>query len=253
MTENPFRIQNFQDLSSNKKDYTFLFYGASGTGKSYLAAQAHKTLILACDPGAKGGLPEAVLKVNKNSIPFIPVKSYSELLSIAGSMEKIMEDYEVLVIDSISYLYRTIMSDILSKVGREIPRFDEWNLAAQRTRRLIEALGELHKNIIYTALETLNKDEITGRIFGGPSLPGKLSGELPQACDIVLHMTVTQSRTSLSQTKSEIKYIGHSTPDDIWFAKDRTGKLAPSVIVPEENSWSIFNSLFSREQPKGKE
>lgn len=200
---------------------TFLFYGTTGSGKTYLSGQFPNPLILACDPGQYGGSMSA----KKFNPKVIRITSYDQLLSLLPTLERyIKKEIDTIVIDSVSYLQRIVMNNILIKTGRETPRFDEWNLLVERMRNLINKFADFKCFTVLTATEQIQKDEITGRLIGSPNLPGKLAQELPQACDVVCRLFVT---SSLTPSGKQIKYRFQSTPDDIWISRDRTGTLPP--------------------------
>lgn len=218
-----------------------LFYGQSGSGKTRLACEifGSDTLLLSCDPGGLGGALSAIHLKPKH----IKVDSHSQLVALIPLLKKDAgKEFKCLVVDSVSYLQRIFMSSILQTIGRELPRFEEWNLCVERMRNIIKQIAELDCHVIFTATEDTQKDEITGAIFGGPNLPGKLAKELPQACDIVAHLMATSAYNS--QGKREVVYKMINVPDGVWFARDRTSKLPAECIVgknPVDSTISIGN------------
>ncbi len=219
---------------------TLLFYGASGVGKTRLVGQWPDVLILACDPGAYGGAISARKFRPKVKI----IRSYQEIFDFSLTCQKyIGKEIKALAIDSLSYLQRIIMADILTKSLREVPRVDEWGLCAQRMRKLIVKLSEYNCVTIFTCTEQIVKDEISGKLIGGPNLPGKLAQELPQACDIVLRLSAT---TSLSEEGVKVVYKFQSTPDDIWYAKDRLNILPPMAEVDIKHFEPFFKPSINQ-------
>lgn len=213
-----------------------LLYGTSGSGKTYLAAQFPEPLFLACDPGPLGGLSS----VRRFSPLYKRVQRYEDLLNALPVLRREAgRAFQTVVVDSVTYLQRIVMQQILSRTGREIPRFEDWNLCVERLRHLIVSFGELNCNLVMTALELLSKDEFTGRLLGHPNVPGKLAQELPATVDIVLHLYTRTGYTA--QGQRQVQYMFSSAPDEIWVAKDRTGLLPKEAPA----SWESISILFS--------
>lgn len=219
---------------------TILLYGKSGVQKTRLAAQVPDVLFLACDTGQYGGMLSAM----EFDPLFIKVTSYGQYQNLIPELEKDAgKEWKTLVIDSITSFRRIVMRNILLLTGREVPRFDEWNLCVERMRTALNTLGALNANLIITATELVTKDEDSGRIIeGGPDLPGKLAVEVPTAVDIALHLYTKVGFTK--EGKRFVNYLMSSTPDEIWVGKDRTGTLA--IECP--TSFDSLKHLFIQEK-----
>jgi len=231
--------RQFLDLSE-KEDDILLLYGPSGVGKSLLVAQFPDVLILGCDPGKRGGVPKTA---DKYKPKVIKVESYSHMMGLIPVLkEKAGKEFGMLAIDSASFLHRMVMSNILTMVGREIARFEEWNLAQERMKKILERTCEIPCPIIFTALDGTAKDEITGKVTGGPDLPGKLQGEFPRYCSVVARLFV---RTSYDKSGTLLSlYKFRVVGDDTWVGKDRTGLLPKEG----ETKWETFAPLFKKKE-----
>lgn len=220
---------------------TFLFYGPSGVGKTRLSSMFPNPLILSCDPGMLGGAASA-----KDGVKQMKVANYDQLMSVFPTLQQYAgTEFNTLVVDSITYLGKLTMAHILKSVGREIPRFDEFNLNYARVARVINMFSDLRCHIIFTAIDKIDKDEVTGKMYGGPDLVGKLSKELPQAVDTCCRLFVTTGYNN--QGKLETKYRFRSVPDDMYIAKDRHS------ILPSEadSNFEVFKPFFMKEELEG--
>lgn len=223
-TELPWEVMDEESDSETQR--IILFYGPSGVGKTYLSAQFVEPLILSFDPGKKGG----ALSAQKFRPKQLKVESYEQLKGLLPVLEEHAgKEFKTLVIDSASYLSRLVMNELLMKIGKEIPRFEEWNLLVERMRKLALAFTDMDCHVIFTAVDTIQKNELTGELYGGPDLPGKLSKELPQYCDVVARLIVgSEFRTVGGKAKRVPSYTYTVVGDSTYIAKDRTGLLETS-------------------------
>ena len=207
-----------------------LLYGASGTGKTTLAAMAPgRQLFLIADPGNPVqsilGARQIGLVLNNQPLPLVAkLETYQQVTEALQALQTSPPSIDYLVIDSVTYLQRLVMRNILQRIGREQPRFEEWGLCQERLRNLLRMISDFPWNIIYTATEDVIRDELTGRLLGGPNLPGKLATELPQCCNIVARLFVKSSFNDKMQ--KQINYFYQSAPDEMFIAKDVTNKLS---------------------------
>lgn len=228
MSETKFPWTNLEEASI--KRYIFLLYGDAGSGKTVLAARFPEPLILSCDPGSLGGCMSAV----KFKPKFLRIESYIQFLNLIPALrEQAGKEFKTVVMDSMSYFQRLVMKPIIEAVGREKPRFDEWSLCIERMRSTINVVADINANIVFTATTNLSKDEVTGQIFGGPDLPGKLQKELPQACDVVLRLFAQSGYSTTGQRTVRYKYI--SVPDGVFPARDRTRVFPTEGDISEDN------------------
>lgn len=217
-----------------------LFYGPSGVGKTYLAAQFPDPLILSFDPGLLGG----ALSAAKFSPKQMKIDSYEQLMDGIPSLEEYAgKEFKTLVVDSASYLSRLVMRHILLKSGVEIPKFEQWNLLAERMRKLCLTLTDLDCHVIFNAVDTLQKNEVTGDIYIGPDLPGKLAKELPQYCDVVAKLKViSELKAVKGKAVRSPSYTYTIVSDGTYVAKDRTGLLDTEGPSTYESFEVLFNT-----------
>lgn len=227
---------------------TILTYGPSGVGKTRLAAQFPEPLLLSFDPGTMGGSTSAT----NFGVKQMKVTNYNEIINLLPTLKQYAgTEFKTLVVDSVTYLGKLVMANILQAANREIPRFEEWGLNYTRTARLINNFSELPCHIVFTAIDKMDKDEVTGKISFGPSLPGQLQKELPQAVDICMRLFTTTGYDQQGKLKVTYKY--RTVPDDTWIGKDRTQLLPAEGIVPETDALNtLLKPLFLPEELNSK-
>lgn len=215
-----------------------LIYGASGTGKTELIgtlAELGEILVIDIDKGWK------TLKFSKRIQPFkdrITVVSFDEFkdldevykLAKANDPKRwkqcigVEKKFDWIIFDTWSELQWNMMQQLrdeqgLSSTGlkyRKGIQIQHWGMLTDLNKLSIEALRDCDVNIVLTMQETMSKDEISGQIFGGPAIHGKLVNEMPAYFDIVVHTTVDLQGNFIASTK----------PKGKWPAKTRIKDLA---------------------------
>lgn len=228
-----------KNLMDDVNDSVFaLIYGASGTGKTELIgtlAELGEILVIDIDKGWK------TLKFSKRVKPFrdkITVVSFDEFrdLDDAYKLAKandpkrwkqrigVEKKFDWIIFDTWSELQWNMMQQLRDEQGlnstelkyRKNVQIQHWGMLTDLNKLSIEALRDCDVNIVLTMQETMSKDEISGQIFGGPAIHGKLVNEMPAYFDIVVHTTVDLQGNFIASTK----------PKGKWPAKTRIKDLA---------------------------
>jgi len=238
-------------LDGALKYLTLCFYGQSGAGKSLIAGgwPQRPTLLLACDPGPFGGAQTLVQLPEEARPDIVVLRSWSDFLEVEREIRTAVEkgEYRTIVVDSLTHLQAYIAQDMLRGTPREALRIDDYRLLQARTRRLIQTLADLPSTTIFTALESYEKDELTGQMTRVPDLVGQLGRALPQYCDIVARFVPSSGYDSKGQRLT--KYKAYVDGDETFVAKDRTGRL-PKVIDLTGPSWDGFTPILGEGEEK---
>lgn len=227
-----------KDLLGNNTDTVFaLIYGGSGTGKTELIGtlgELGKVLIIDIDKGYK------TLKYSKRVEPFrdnlyvVSFDTFKDLdaaykLAKDNDPEKwdkaigIKEKFDWIVFDTWSELQWAIQQQLRTEQGinsttleyRKNLQIQHWGMMTDLNKLSVESLRDCDVNIVLTMQETMTRDEISGQIFGGPAIHGKLVQEMPAYFDIVVHTTVDLQGNFIASTK----------PKGKWPAKTRIGTI----------------------------
>lgn len=222
---------------------TILLYGPSGSGKTYLAAQFPDPLILGCDPGVLGGAMSAI----KFGVKHLKVTNYQEMMNVLPTLKaNAGVEFKTIIVDSITFFGKLCLKNILERVGREKPQFDEWGLNYARVANFINNICEMKCHVVFTAIDKLNKDEVTGKIMGEPMLPGQLAKELPQSVDVCARLFTVTGYDNSGKLKVTYKY--RTVPDDLYFAKDRSQLLKAEGELQSQGLPEDWKSLFKPEE-----
>lgn len=200
-----------------------LVYGGSGTGKTHFAGtfnKAGEVFFFDFDGGMR------TLR-GWDNISFITITEtlprptgWSEFSRLLPQVEKdvIEGKYNTVVIDSLTTLGDAALNSVMhqnNKVGQQ-PTFPEWGEQMRRIKMTVDRVLTWRCNVILTAHEEFNKDEVTGKVWCLPMVTGKLSNRIGINFDEVYHLSV-------EGTKDKTEYSMLTRADRYYTAKSRLG------------------------------
>ena len=191
-----------------------LIYGKAGAGKTWLTRTAPSPIILSAESG--------VLSLRDVSIPMIQIRNVQDLTEAhqwaLNSAEA--RQFSTLYLDSISEIGEVVLANAKALVKDPRQAYGE---LIEKMLSTIKAFRDLPgKNVVMAAKQEPNKDEMTGIVTYGPSMPGsKLGPQLPYLFDEVFRIAVNKTPQGVEyrflQTHADLQYDG----------KDRSGALDP--------------------------
>lgn len=219
----------------NAKDYTggerkYLIYGFTGAGKTtatltfpgkkmyYIFDPAGLESLAGHDVDYEMFVPDMTIKksqLGKGSSHVKMVrpdpKAYPEF---EEALEKHIEDgylnnYDVIIFDSITTLMTMMMAYILDAQGRgnAPPEYQDYYFRSDGMQNLVRVLSSLRgKTIVFTAHTVTTQDKVTGRIQTVIYLPDALKTNLPLLFSEVLYLSVESSR------QGELEYSVQTSP-----------------------------------------
>ena len=191
-----------------------LVYGKSGAGKTKLAATAPAPIILSAESG--------ILSLREFQIPMIQIKTVADLTEVHQWAQNSAEakQFATIYIDSISEIGEVVLANAKAQVKDPRQAYGE---LIEKMMSTIKAFRDLPgKNVVMAAKQEPIKDEMTGIVQYGPSMPGsKLGPQLPYLFDEVF-------RLGVGKTPQGVEYRFLQTGPDLQYdAKDRSGSLDP--------------------------
>ena len=227
------------DLLSKDNGKVFgLIYGNSGTGKTELIGtlgELGEVLIIDIDKGYKTLKYSDRVKPYRDKLHVVSFDEFKDLdsaykLAKANDPKKwkqaigIEMKFDWIVFDTWSELQWSMMQKLRKDNGldssvldyRKNIQIQHWGMMTDLNKLAVESLRDCDVNIIFTMQETMSKDEISGQIFGGPAIHGKLVQEMPAYFDIVVHTSVDIQGNFVASTK----------PKGKWPAKSRIKTIA---------------------------
>jgi len=217
-----------------------LLYGAMGTGKTTLLATFPGVFIIDTDAGG--------MTIRKKHVRFVPcyeakgiIKRVLSILAAAKSHNPPFDkgDIKTIALDSISVFSNSAIVDLIAQTGRDPMEvkagYDEYG----RLLNVQLAIGKLLKslsreyNIVVTALPTVDKDENTGSMIGGPLLVGQYRNLIGADFDEVYYLAT-------EGTKDNVKHVLYTSKTSFFDAKTRIGGLPYKMEDPTYDKLAKF-------------
>ena len=224
------------DLNAPDTDPVFaLVYGASGTGNTHLMGtlgELGQVLIIDIDQGIKTlrnapDLLEAKWNDNITVVSFDQFKDLDEAYKLVHANDpklwtkkfgiEITEPFDWIAWDTWSEIQWYMLEELRSKdsemkgVGlnfRKNVQIQHWGMMTDLNKLAIQQLRACSVNQVFTMQEKLDKDELSGAVYGGPAIHGKMVQEMPTFFDIVVHTYTDLSGNYCATNKSKGKWPG---------------------------------------------
>lgn len=177
---------SFQDLfpeiislEDDEESVNLMVYGAPGTGKTVLGGSADRALFLA--PEDDGTISAKRQGSSAKKWPGLNTfEDWANAVNrIAEEIDSISENFDWLVIDSITHLQRLTMRQILDDAlednperDPDIPQMQDWQKYQNMFLRFVQMVNDLPINVLWTALVRAEEDE-DGEDFLTPDIQGK--------------------------------------------------------------------------------
>ena len=223
----------------NKDPIFALVYGASGTGKTHLigtVAELGSVLIIDIDQGTKTITHAPDLKKYRENITICDFTKFKDLDSAAKLVDAndpakwnkefntpglITKPFDWIIWDTWSEIQWFMMQELRQENGlsgsglnfRKNVQIQHWGMMTDLNKLAVQELRKCKVNQIFTMQETMQKDELSGVIHGGPAIHGKLVQEMPTFFDVVVH----------TETDITGNYVATTKRKGLWPAKTRLG------------------------------
>lgn len=220
-----------------------LIYGSAGIGKTVLNATAPSPVLISAESGMlslKKKNLERLFGVNNPhvtyDIPTIEIQTVDDLRDAyewcARSSEA--KQFQTVEIDSLSEIAEVVLNNAKRQVKDPRQAYGE---LIEKMETLIRLFRDLPNRHVYmSAKMEPTKDELTGVVKFGPSMPGsKLGPKLPYYFDEVFRLGVNKDPQG-----KDYRFL-QTQPDFQYEAKDRSGSLQP---LEQPFLTTIFNKIL---------
>lgn len=233
------------DLNAPDTDPVFaLVYGASGTGKTHLMGtlgELGKVLIIDIDQGIKTlrNAPDLLKAHYNDNITVVSFDKFHDLDEAAKlvaennsvkwnvvfnrglpkekQQEFVKQPFDWVAWDTWSELQWYMLEELRSKSPemkgaglnfRQNIQIQHWGMMTDLNKLAVQQLRACRVNQVFTMQEKLDKDELSGQIYGGPAIHGKMVQEMPTYFDIVVHAYTDLQGNYCATNKAKGKWPG---------------------------------------------
>ena len=209
-----------------------LLYGASGSGKTYMAGTFPHPLFLDLEGGMRTVLQAGRSILRYPSDPKKTVTSLNQVRSFYkalrdGTVEKSSLTVETIVIDSLNELQLLAMKDILSKYDAnrqydDQPTMQDYGKLARDMMTIVRMFIQLPYHVVFTAIASEKEfpEDQTSPMFTGK----KTGPDVQRMMDIIGYC-----HTALDKDGKILHRVGFENSPG-YVAKDRTGRLG--AVLP---------------------
>jgi hypothetical protein len=248
----------YAPVKTTKSNINVLIYGAPGVGKTQLAATsdhvpAMRPVLYLNVEGGDMTLRHVAPEIRK--IPEEGSLSWGQLEAVYDQLAR--QCYNgaepgefaprTVILDTITECQKMNMAQIMSELlmaepdkhwDPDIPDVRRWGKNIEQIRKWVRKYRDLPLNVIMTAHEVLDKDNMTGLISHKPQLSGKLSNEVAGFFDVVTYLYVKQETVD-GESKPVRKLLTGSLEG--YVAKDRSGNLP--LVLENPTMSEVYNYI----------
>jgi len=211
---------------SDVEDYiNLMIYSRAGIGKTVWASKAPKPLLVNYESGTMSLNEENLGPEVLERVDVLFPDNFKDLNSIATYLRDYDHGYKTVILDSITEIQNASLDTILrdpnrkSSLDKDNPTLNDYGKCTNQMRKLLRFFRDLPMHVIFTALESKDKDELSGAISVGPAMTPKLRENIEGYVDIIGYMFVSKDQDNNPTRKILWQ------PDGKYMAKDRSRKL----------------------------
>lgn len=202
------------DQAARLNGCKILVYGGAGLGKTKLCSTAPDPFLISAEGGE--------LSLANVSMPMTKIKNIDQLNEVYDWFASGGDGgrFKTICIDSLTEIAEVVLNKAKATVKDPRQAYGE---LIDKMEILIRGFRDLPgRNIYMSAKMEPSKDEMTGIIKYGPSMPGaKLGVKLPYYFDEVFHLAIGKTPDG-----TPFRFL-RTQPDFQYDAKDRSGALDP--------------------------
>ena len=220
-----------QLVGPNKKLFA-LIYGQSGSGKTHLAATYcwmhpdEPVLLIDCDQGTETLEAKEFIQTTPNLyvVGLEAFKDLNQLYELCAkntieSWQKAVKGLDALkkpvkcvIFDTWTEMQWLFLQELRKRNGRlgngldfrQNIEIQHWQQMTDLNHKSVMAFKDLPMEFIFNAQQGTNKDDLTGQVFKGPAIHGKLVSEMPGWFNTVIYTYNTPSGGWKATTQTKL-------------------------------------------------
>lgn len=201
-------------------------YGESGMGKTTLIASLPGRVLIV---SAEAGLLSLSFAASDPRFDVVEINTVEDLIGVHKHLSSSSHGYDWVAVDSASEIAEVILAAEKKKAPdprRADPR-QAYGAVIERMTAVFRAFRDLQTvGVYFSAKLAKNKDDATGRVTYGISMPGaKLGDAVPYLFDEVFRL-VSVDEVDANGAKTPVRCL-QTSGDARSVAKDRSGALDP--------------------------
>lgn len=232
-------LKSIEITSGNR--FIALIIGQAGIGKTSLlrTIPAEDNV---CVLSAESGLLCVLDLVKSGRVQGFKVEGFSDMAEAYMELQKpeMQAKYQWIFIDSLTEIAGRCVEAQKLKYPDKKDSFNLWGDYAENMTKMIKFFRDMNAyNVVFTCLDSCEKDEMNRRFYG-PSMPGAaLKEKLSSYFDEVFYMISVADTSAGNEGKEKRIFI--CQPWDKYPGKDRSGKLG---VSENPNLTAIRNKIL---------
>ena len=223
-------LQAMYSASAGANKVNFLLYGDMGTGKTTMAVETCRKpcLLHSFDPGGADSVNPQLIR---DGLVFVDNRYERDDAKKPTAFEAWDKEFERLlnggffnhigtfILDSTTTWAQAAMYAVLKKAGRSggVPQQNDYLPQMTMLENAVKVMCALPCDVILTAHQKADKDEITGKISATPLLTGKLTQRIPLLFNEIYHMVA-------KETSKGTNYSVQTQACSTYMARTRMGR-----------------------------
>jgi phage nucleotide-binding protein len=226
-TQEKARPAKLKKLTGDVKDekHKILIYGKTGVGKTRFAsdlATKFRVFMMCSELKRTSIISNPNFPAIKPNLDVWDALSWDDVKEGFNYVSDHQSEYDWVIVDSITDINKRIIEDINAASKEELMSQRDWGKVTMRLEKFIRFTRDLRTSVLFVALASGEKNELTGEITQYPSMTGKLKDEIPAYMNSVGYCYTAESREEPGKINRYISF--QASPKAI--AKDEFDCLA---------------------------